>query len=597
MIRFKKLKWSNCFSYANNNELDFSEYPLLQFIGKNGHGKTSIALILEEILYNKNSKGIKKADVLNRYTMEKFYTISLEFEKDDDTYIISSKRGATQSVKLECNGIDISSHTSTGTYKLIEEIMGMDHKTFSQIIYQSSVSSLEFLTATDSVRKKFLIDLLNVSHYTERGEDFKAIAKSLETEVTQLKAKIESTNSWLVKNQTSKLEFIELVPVLNQPTVLVEELSKCKQQLVDIQSTNKRIAQNNKYKEAMSGFDITPVGAKPIDTLAKLKDAKAKHTQVLNTSLEVLTKMARLDGQCPTCLQILDHSTKTDLVHEHTRSKILAKAEVDNLTKEINSQQIHLDVYKRKITELEMYEQYAGLYDAHLTTELLDRDTLESSIRTLEVDIKSILDAISKANAWNKTAEANNVKIEVIKQQIEEFKSELKELSSKLKIVETRLNRIQILVKTFGPSGLVAYKIECLVKDLEEQTNNYLNDLSDGRFQLSFQINTSDKLNVIITDNGKDIEILALSGGERARVNVATLLGIRKLLQSISNNRVNLLILDETTENLDVEGKEKLVEVLLQEEYLNTVLISHSFSHPLIEKVNIIKTKNISRIE
>jgi energy-coupling factor transporter ATP-binding protein EcfA2 len=89
----------------------------------------------------------------------------------------------------------------------------------------------------------------------------------------------------------------------------------------------------------------------------------------------------------------------------------------------------------------------------------------------------------------------------------------------------------------------------------------------------------------------------ALSGGEKARVNVATLLAIRKLMQTLSSSRINLLILDETVETLDTDGKEKLVEVLLHEEHLNTFLVSHGFSHPLLEKINVIKRNNISQIE
>jgi DNA repair exonuclease SbcCD ATPase subunit len=135
-----------------------------------------------------------------------------------------------------------------------------------------------------------------------------------------------------------------------------------------------------------------------------------------------------------------------------------------------------------------------------------------------------------------------------------------------------------------------------LVKDLEDLTNVYLTDMSDGRFQLGFEVNSSDKLNVVITDNGTDIDIAALSTGERARVNIATLLAIRKLMQSLSSTKTNLLILDETVENLDSEGKEKLIEILVNEPDLNTFLISHGFSHPLLEKLHIVKTNNISRI-
>lgn len=106
------MKWAHAFSYGPNNQIDFSASPLLQLVGKNGHGKSSIALILEEILYNKNSKGLKKADILNRYSGAKAYTIELNFTKEADTYDIKTVRGATQTVKLSKNGEDISAHTS-----------------------------------------------------------------------------------------------------------------------------------------------------------------------------------------------------------------------------------------------------------------------------------------------------------------------------------------------------------------------------------------------------------------------------------------------------------------------------------------------------
>ena len=180
---------------------------------------------------------------------------------------------------------------------------------------------------------------------------------------------------------------------------------------------------------------------------------------------------------------------------------------------------------------------------------------------------------------------------------MDEMKSSIGVYTSELTELTGQLSILQILQKTFSTSGLLAYKIECLVKDLEDLANEYLAELSDGRFQLTFKVTSSDKLNVIITDNGKDIEILALSGGERARVNTATLLAIRKLMQSLSNARINLLILDETIDALDVDGKEKLIEVLLKEEHLNTFLVSHGFQHPLLERISVIKEHNISRLE
>jgi DNA repair exonuclease SbcCD ATPase subunit len=142
---------------------------------------------------------------------------------------------------------------------------------------------------------------------------------------------------------------------------------------------------------------------------------------------------------------------------------------------------------------------------------------------------------------------------------------------------------------------LPAYKIENQVKELEELTNEYLAELSDGRFVIDFSV-VSDKLNVNISDNGKPISIVALSSGELARVNTSTLLAIRKLMSSISKSKINVLFLDEVVSVLDEEGKQKLVEVLLEED-LNTYIVSHSWTHPLLAKLEVIKENNISRIE
>ena len=142
---------------------------------------------------------------------------------------------------------------------------------------------------------------------------------------------------------------------------------------------------------------------------------------------------------------------------------------------------------------------------------------------------------------------------------------------------------------------MLAYKIENLVGELEEMANEYLAELSDGRFTLEFVV-SNDKLNVQITDNGNVVDILALSSGELARVNTATLIAIRKLMSSISKSKINILFLDEVTNVLDDQGREKLVEVLLRED-MNTYIVSHGWSHPLLEKIEVVKDGNISTLE
>jgi len=154
---------------------------------------------------------------------------------------------------------------------------------------------------------------------------------------------------------------------------------------------------------------------------------------------------------------------------------------------------------------------------------------------------------------------------------------------------------MDILKKSFSTNGLLNFKIEFLVKDLEKQINDYLSELSGGRFYLLFTLN-GEKLDIEIIDDGEYITIDQLSAGELARVNVSTLLAIRKLMSILSSTKINLLFLDEVMGVLDEEGKEKLIDILFKETDLNTFIIDHTWSHPLVPKLYAEKVNNISTI-
>lgn len=611
MITIKRLSWSNAFSYGKDNTINFVAAPLTQLVGKNGHGKSSIALILEEVLFNKNSKSIKKADILNRYVKDKSYNIELEFERDGVEYQIKTSRGSTQTVKLFKGGVDISAHTATATYKMIEDILGFDHKTFSQIVYQSNASSLEFLTAADTARKKFLIEILNLGKYTRAQEIFKEVSQDLSKDISAVQSQVNTVNSWLAKYEKTDLTLKEYVEVPVVKEHLVAESANLETSINGIEQTNKKISQNNTYKKLQDGINLLPIPEKP-ETDISVAQARGKvlNNEVVELQKTVkdskafIQKMTKLEGVCPTCLQPIDTHKISELVDEQDTIRNTSEAKINRLLiqiEEINKECAEyansLNVWQKATKQQEDWEKYHQLIDTELPTELLDKDSLLAQLATLQNNISETKKRIQEAEAHNKKVAAHNSNVELISNQLVEMNTELETYSSKLHELSERMSIINVLTKTFSTTGLVAYKIECLVKDLEEITNKYLIDLSDGRFQIAFKVSASDKLNVVITDNGKDIEILALSGGEKARVNVATLLAIRKLMQTLSSSRINLLILDETVEALDVDGKERLVEVLLKEEHLNTFLVSHGFTHPLLEKVNVVKRSNLSKIE
>jgi DNA repair exonuclease SbcCD ATPase subunit len=217
-------------------------------------------------------------------------------------------------------------------------------------------------------------------------------------------------------------------------------------------------------------------------------------------------------------------------------------------------------------------------------------------MEVLKVKILEIRKSIKKTIAQNEKATAWNTKIDVILEQTADFEEKLRVKNLELEELRELVTIVDILKKSFSTNGLIAYKIESLVKDLEEQINNYLAELSSGRFQLNFNLK-GEKLNIQIIDEGRTVEIEALSSGEFGRVNTATLLGIRKIMNILSKSKLNLLILDEVMGVLDDQGKEKLVEILLEEKDINTFIVSHEYTHPLLNKINIVKENNISRLD
>lgn len=599
MITIKEMRWSNMFSYGANNSIDFSSNSITQLVGKNGHGKSSIALILEEVLYNKNSKGIKKSDILNRYVDDKNYRVELDFTVGKHNYTIKTVRGATQTVKLYRDNMDVSSHTATGTYKTIEELIGMDHKAFSQIVYQSNSASLEFLTATDSARKKFLMDFFDLDIYTKAADLFKEIATTLNKDIAVCEGKVATVNAWLDKYTDFDPSTKTTVAEPELDLGLTETAAELQKRLQNLEQINKKIAENNQYRTLQEKIELVMVTEKPDDTALEGYRAQcAVHNKEVADANAFIKKMRALNSKtCPTCLSDINTAKVQELVNEKLQQIVVSNEQLVEFDEKIAKIVLAKRRWESAVKSQEDWEKYHRLIDTELQTVAFDKQELETQLLDINKTIADTRAKISAAQDYNRQVEGHNSKVETISKQLVEFNEELETHCELLHELSERMGVINVLTKTFSTNGLVAYKIESLVKDLEEITNQYLVDISDGRFQITFQISNRDKLNVVITDNGNDIDIMALSGGERARVNAATLLAIRKLMQSVSNSRINLLILDETVEALDVDGKEKLIETLIKEESLNTFLVSHGFTHPLLEKIYVAKQQNISQIE
>ena len=599
MLTFKKLQWSNCFSYGESNYIDFDKEPLMQLVGINGSGKTSISLILQEILYGKNIKNIKKQDIGNNKSGKTGYYASLSFNKDGNEYLVELDRKSNLKFRLYKGEEDISSHTSLATYKTLAKLIGIDDfKIFCQLIYQHSTDSLDFLTATDTNRKRFLISLLQLDRYIELHELFKDKVRVTNSSITGKEGSIHTLEAWINKHKDMDLIRQDLLQYSVPNPEWYERQTDYKNKIKNLNALNRKIVLNEQYRADMDALDPKYyMGIAPQPPNPGVTELRAQ-VRVLENQYNVyqnkINKLNMAEGECPECLQTVDVQQKENMIEIEIIQRDYVKVEMGKLWDQIpKTEKIEKEIKKYK-TEKTNFERLSQLIDPNGEFKTYDKLELTDKFNNITELIIATETGVKGVIAENLKISAHNSKVDVVKNQLADFKKELRNKNIDLMEEENLAVILELLKKTFGTNGLVSYKIESSVKELEKKINSYLGDLT--HFQIYFKL-AGEKLNIeVVDDLGNKNSISNLSSGERARVNIATILAIRSILSSLTSTKINLLFLDEVIGVIDAEGKEKLSEILLKEN-LNTFIVSHDWTHPLIPRINIVKEKHISRIE
>ena len=605
-IKLKSLQFSNMFSYGTNNELDLDQSKITQLTAPNGSGKSSIAMIIQEILFNKNVKGIKKTDILNRWTKSKQWSGSLDLTVGDKNYTIGVIRsGAQTKVKLIEDGVDISDHKVLDTYKKIQEIIGLDFEVFSQLTYQSSTDLLEFLKATDTNRKKFLINLFNLQKYIEIGDKIKAKATQIDRETVKLQGELKSIEDFL--KSTTIPEKQEPVPLPVVDETLQQKIGVLQQEITNYNETCKKIDKNNLYIEEFDMLDFDSGMREPQEPeFVEAYNTLKQDIGMLGREISAFEKdLADIDilDKCPSCGQLIDTSHQEamqDDIQNNLNKKLADKEKAMKQAREWSDiiKQYHDDklAFEKNRKNIERFEQLTQLIDKNLSKDYPDIGDIQDEVKSLQAEYNSQLKAEKDANDHNHSVASHNAKVDALLEQKEEFSIRQSSVKGDTISKHNQLNSLNILKKAFSTSGIVAFKLENLTKELEVSINHYLSLLSDGQFQVEFKLD-KEKLNISVINNGIATPIETVSGGEFSRIQTSILLAIRSLLSKLGGSSVNLLFLDEITGVLDDEGKDKLIEVLQSEPNLNVFLISHDFTHPLIDKISIVKNDNISSIQ
>ena len=152
--------------------------------------------------------------------------------------------------------------------------------------------------------------------------------------------------------------------------------------------------------------------------------------------------------------------------------------------------------------------------------------------------------------------------------------------------------------KAFSEQGVIKHIINNILEYFNERCNYYLSYLTNSKYSVEFDEELTEK----IETNGRLLSYISLSGGEKRKLNLAVLLGLKDLLLFTDKSHVDLLFFDEVAENIDEEGIDGLHQLLLELKKSKTIfVITHNkYLKTLLDsspRLSIIKHKGISKIK
>lgn len=302
----------------------------------------------------------------------------------------------------------------------------------------------------------------------------------------------------------------------------------------------------------------------------KLEDDLQKVRQEVNENhdtVDALRREVKKEVRCPHCGKRFIRDSELGLTPKQAKE----------LLKEAQAEQTTLDDKEEKQVQLcsdkEKTIKYARIKNN-------ERQDLQDSIKRLEKqqdeDTESINHNLRRIKLYKeKIAElkkqtADNTIIKNLKDKLSRAKQELQTITKEREAKAKQLDMVMFWNYNMGKAGFSTYLANKSIDIIGGITNTYLSrfdtdiKVTINGFKVLKSGEVRDKIDVFVSNDGITlIPFSGKSGGERARVTVAGILGIQHLINmSVSPLGLDLLVLDETLGATDRLGTMNIIETL-----------------------------------
>lgn len=545
MIEFKKIRFKNLFSYGNTiTEIDFQTCPMTLISGKNGSGKSAIGEALTFGLFGIPFRNVNKPNIVNSIN-EKDCLVEVEFVIGKKKYLV--KRGIKPTIfEIYCDNKLIDQDSKSKDYQryLEQNILKLNYKTFTQLVFLGSSNFVPFMQLTPQDRREVIEELLDIRVFSKMN--------------TVLKEK-QSLLKDSIKDADKKIE------------ICTEKLNLQKKHIDSLKEKNEeKIEQNkNEIKEILKNIEnqeniltkVTKEIEEKNNNLNNSTSTKNKYDQYCLLEKQISDNITKIKKSisfyenketCPTCNQNITEEFKKselDKKHKSTDEYVKALDKLLNEKKEISSKLKEFEALEKEILKLELKK-------AETQTSI---GGMRSYILKLEKD-NAVLSNLEKTDA-NQASVYNNL--------VEEEKT----FRDEKQVLLDDKNTYDVINDLLKDNGIKSKIIKQYLPVMNSLINKYLLAMD---FFVNFNIDENFK-EIIKSRHRDTFEYNNFSQGQKFRIDMALLLTWREISRKKNSTNTNILILDEIFDScLDASGTEDFMKLLkILSKKTNIFVISH----------------------
>jgi DNA repair exonuclease SbcCD ATPase subunit len=515
------------------------------------------------VLFNKPYRNINLPQLVSSVN-EKDCLVEIEFTDGKNEYrVIRGQAPKTFEIWKEGKLLDQDSKSKDGQRDFEENILGMNYKSFCQVVILGSANYVPFMRLTAAERRAVVESILDIGVFSAMN--------------TRLKERISINKEELQHAESSLAVVRERVTLIKKMVEdekkrtevddawIAEQVEAANKTIENSQSIiNDCIEKIDALTESIS--DQGKIG-KNHEKLTSLRGQIQKKLQTLNKEIGFYQN----NDNCPTCSQKIADDFKNGAIEK-------GKKKAQEMDKALNELHREIEIIENRI--LEINEVIRKIRDLNT---LVIRNTNEIESARKNIGTMTTKKTVRVANTDEDLKNALSAEQEAI-----EEKRELIQEQHYLSLASTLLK----------DSGIKSRIIKNYIPVINSTINKYLTDMN---FFVNFHLD--EEFNETIKSRHRDVFTYAsFSEGEKKKIDLALLFAWRSIASMKNSITTNLLILDEILDgSLDDQATESFLDIMGgMQSGTNTFVISHKPKEILQDKfdrcIQFAKKGNFSRI-